>query len=147
MGRWLAMNTLLVSDLHLGTRTGADVLGSPGARERLVAAAGEVDRLVLLGDAVELRERPLADALEAAAPVLGELGDAIGDGEIVLVPGNHDHQLAAPILEPRRLGPSGPLGPEQMAGPGHGGPLAALARRVGGAKLTLAYPGLWVAPG
>jgi predicted phosphodiesterase len=141
------MITLLVSDLHLGTRTGADVLGSPGARQRLVAAVAEVDRLVLLGDAVELRERPLSDALDAAAPVLEELGDAIGDGEIVLVPGNHDHQLAAPILEPRRLKPSGPLGPEQMAGPGRAGALAALARRVGGAKLTLAYPGLWVAPG
>jgi predicted phosphodiesterase len=141
------MRTLLVSDLHLGTRAATNVLESPTARERLRDAAADADRVVLLGDALELRERPLAEALEAAAPFLEELGDAIGDREIVLVPGNHDHQLAAPILEPRRLKASRPLEPEQVTGPGRTGPLAALARRVGGAKLTLAYPGLWVAPG
>src|SRR4051794_4616576 len=144
MGRCVAMRTLLVSDLHLSTRSGVPVLESPAARAPLVEAAARADRVVLLGDAIELRDRPLADAFEAAAPLLEELGEAVGDREIVLVPGTPAHQLAAPILEPRGLKPARPLGLEQTAEPGGSGPVAALARRVGPASLTVAYPGLWV---
>ena len=61
------MRTAVVSDLHLGALGGADVTRDPGVRERLVDAVSGYDRVVLLGDAPELRERPLAKALEVAA--------------------------------------------------------------------------------
>ena len=51
------MRTLVISDLHLGTRPGHDVLQRPAAQARLFAALDGVDRLVLLGDALELTTR------------------------------------------------------------------------------------------
>ena len=60
------MRTAVVSDLHLGALGGADVTRDPTVRERLVDALAGHDRVVLLGDALELRERPLAQALEVA---------------------------------------------------------------------------------
>ncbi len=40
----------------------------------LIAAAAEADRLVLLGDVIELRHGPLREALAAARPVLERIG-------------------------------------------------------------------------
>ncbi len=54
MGR--GVRSLVVSDLHLGSITGRDVLRAPAALERLLEALDGVDRLVLLGDVVELLE-------------------------------------------------------------------------------------------
>lgn len=83
------MRTLVISDLHLGARSGVAVLHRPAALEALLAALEGVDRLVLLGDVVELRQGPAAEALAAARPVL----EALGGRELVVVPGNHDHGL------------------------------------------------------
>ena len=82
---------------------GRDLLRSDGrARDRLVAALGGIRRLVLLGDVVELRHGPATDAVQAATPVLGELAGALGeDGEVVIVPGNHDHHLLDAFVERR----------------------------------------------
>src|SRR5205823_11111746 len=91
-----AVTTIVVSDLHLGTRSHPWLLSTAEARETLARAVADADRLVLLGDAVELRESPVADALEAARPTLAALGEAMSGRQITLVPGNHDHQLAAP---------------------------------------------------
>src|SRR6185437_2873169 len=101
-GGWLgaglrgsALRTLVVSDLHLGARAEKDVLRRQAPRRALLSALEGVDRLVLLGDVIELRHGPLREALAAAAPVLGEIGAALGPGrEVVIVPGNHDHHLA-----------------------------------------------------
>ena len=38
------------------------------------------DRLVLLGDVLELRQGPVREALSVAEPVLRELGAALGPG-------------------------------------------------------------------
>ena len=46
----------MVSDLHLGTRLGHDVLRRDEALEALLSALDGVDRLVLLGDIIELLE-------------------------------------------------------------------------------------------
>ena len=54
------MRTAVISDLHLGALSGYDVAREGEERERLIAAISGADRLVLLGDMVELRERPLA---------------------------------------------------------------------------------------
>ena len=93
------MRTLVVSDLHLGAPSGVDVLREPAPRAALVAALDGVDRLVLLGDTVEGRGGPQRDVLAIALPVLAEIGAAMAGGEVVIVPGNHDHELAARWLE------------------------------------------------
>jgi hypothetical protein len=61
----------------------------------------------------------------------------------VFVPGNHDHQLAAPIVERARLeGTALPL--DCVAEDGWHGPFAAVAAAMPGARVALAYPGLHV---
>jgi len=139
--------TLVVSDLHLGSRAGADLLRSPAMREPLIAALRDgIERLVLLGDALELRQGPLREALAAARPFFAEAGAALGeDGEIVVLPGNHDHALVAPWLERRhRDGVPPPLGLAELATWAPSDAVAALAEAAAPARLTLAYPGVWL---
>src|SRR5207248_2087562 len=76
------------------------VLQDGAARALLAEALAGIDRLVLLGDTLELRAGSLAGTLSVAQPVLTELGAALGpDAEVVLVPGNHDHRLLRPWRE------------------------------------------------
>jgi UDP-2,3-diacylglucosamine pyrophosphatase LpxH len=133
----------VISDLHLGTRTATDLLGRPEARERLMNRLQAADEVVLLGDSIELRDRPLAEALAVAAPFFEELGEALSGRRVTLVPGNHDHQLGAAWARRRR---GQPLRLEQRALPSPGDPLAQLARRMGDTRLELAYPGVWLRP-
>lgn len=135
----------MVSDLHLGAGTDADLLRRESFRQILLAAVEGAERVVLLGDALELRDRPVREVVEIATPFFSELGDAVGDGEVVVVPGNHDHHLVEPWLERRLLDGAEPLGLEQRAEPE--GALAALARSMGSARVSIAYPGLWLADG
>jgi Calcineurin-like phosphoesterase len=138
----------VISDLHLGSRNGVDVLRRPAAQHALLEALEGVDRLVILGDLLELRHGPMRDALRAAAPVLRAIGERLGrDGEVVLVPGNHDHRLIAPWLEWRlRDGPA-PLGCQERAGPEASVGTRAIARELRPAALDVVYPGLWLADG
>ena len=101
---------------------------------------------MLLGDAIELRQGPLRGAFAIARPFFERLGAALGgDGEVVLVPGNHDHQLIAPWLERRRSDAAPPpLGLEQRAAYEPGDAVAAVAAWLAPARLTLAYPGIWL---
>ena len=92
------MRTAIVSDLHLGLGSGADLLRRARFRELLLGALEGADRVVLLGDVLELRDRPLAEVLATAAPVLAALGEAIAGRELLIVPGNHDHHLIEPWL-------------------------------------------------
>lgn len=134
------MLTAILSDLHLGSASGVDLLRNPVLRERLLGALQGADQLVLLGDVLELRETTRGQAVEAAAPVLVELAGALGGGRVVLVPGNHDHRLAGPLLArcPR------PLALEQTMTPAPSDPLGPLARLMGTTELVLAYPGVWL---
>ena len=50
------MLAAVVSDLHLGIHTGADLLRRPEMRARLFDALAGVDEVVLLGDSIELRD-------------------------------------------------------------------------------------------
>ena len=101
------------------------------------------DRVVLLGDVLELRDRPAGEIIELASPFLELLGTALGGGEVVLVPGNHDHRLAEPLLDRHSLGRPAQLGLAHHFEPTSD--LAArIAERVRPAELTLAYPGLWL---
>jgi predicted phosphodiesterase len=140
------VRTIVVSDLHLGSGGDIDLLRRPEYREILWAEIQGADEVVLLGDAVELRDRPLADALDLARPFFDELGSTIGAGRVVVVPGNHDHHLLDDWLERRRLVGTEPLGLEQRV-PAHSGPLAQLVAGMGRTPIELAYPGAWLRPG
>jgi predicted phosphodiesterase len=133
--------TAVISDLHLGTRTKDDLLARPEARGRLMRELGSADQVVLLGDSIELRDGPASEALATAAPFFEELGEALSGRRVILVPGNHDYQLASRWLE--RRGPR-PLGLEELSAPLQGDPLHSLAVRMGATDLVLAYPGLWL---
>ncbi len=136
------MRTAIVSDLHLGAATGEDLGRDPAARGALLEEIAGADRLVLLGDALELRELPLAQALEASRPFFEDLGEAMAGRRVVLVPGNHDHRLAEPLLEALAL-EGGELGLEHRAPPS-GEALSRIDAWLGKAGLGIAYPGLWL---
>ena len=101
---------------------------------------------MLLGDIVELRQGPVREALAAASDVLHAIGDAIGASrEVVIVPGNHDHQLLTAWLERRaRKGPPPPLGLDSEVDFRAGETLATIARQLGPAQVRVAYPGVWL---
>jgi hypothetical protein len=142
------VRTLVVSDLHLGARSGVDLLRRPAARDTLLERLDGVDRLVLLGDTLELRHGPVRETLAAARPVLEAIGAAMRGREIVLVPGNHDHRLVAPWLEGRGDGARPPaLGLQERAGPAATPATAAVAAMLEPATLDVAYPGVWLADG
>lgn len=139
------MRTAIVSDLHLGAAGGEDVLRDPGVRRVLLERLADADRVVLLGDVVELRDLALGTALEAARPFFEELGRALGEREVTIVPGNHDYRLAEPLLDRLSLadGRTPALGLEQSADPSPG-PTAQIAAWLSPARLRLAYPGTWL---
>lgn len=140
------MRTVVISDLHLGAPNRRDVLRLERFRAPLLAEIERADQLVLLGDVVELRGTDARAALDAARPVLAAIGAAAGAARVVLVPGNHDHRLAADWLDRRRRGGAGPLGPEQLDTPDHAGLYGVVARALEPAQAVLAYPGLFVRP-
>jgi hypothetical protein len=136
------VRTAIVSDLHLGSAAGEDLLRDRGVRERLLGELAGADRLVLLGDTLELRDLPIAVVLERARAFFEELGEAMAGREVVLVPGNHDHRLADPLLERQDLS-GGDLALEQRQGP-EGEALSRIAGWLEEARLEIAYPGLWL---
>jgi len=142
------MRTLILSDLHLGSATRADLLRRPELRAPLIEAIADIQRVVLLGDVLELRHGPIRDALAAARPFFAELGSALAGKELVIVAGNHDHALVEPWLVQRgeQTGAQ-PLELEQLLEPAQASPaLALIAGWVSPARLRVAYPGLWVRP-
>jgi hypothetical protein len=140
------LRTLVVSDLHLGASSRADLLRRAELRAPLIERLRDgIDRLVILGDVVELREVPVHRAAAAARPLLAEAGEALGPGgEIVLLAGNHDHALVGGFIE-GRIGQEAPLGLAHDIDAGDAGPLARdLAAAAGPARLRLSYPGIWL---
>jgi predicted phosphodiesterase len=142
------MRTLILSDLHLGSSSRADLLRRGEVRETLLRAVADVDRVVLLGDVLELRHGPPHAALGVARPFFEELGRALAGRELVLVAGNHDHALIEPWLALRaELPDSQPLGLEQVIAAGEASPtVKRLAEWAGPARTSFAYPGLWLRP-
>lgn len=136
------MRTLVISDLHLGGRTGVDVLRHEEIQAPLLAEVGRADRLLLLGDTLELRQGPAREALANARPVLERIAGALpADADVVLVPGNHDHALVSGWLETRHKA----IGLESQVRPRTAGPLArTVAGWLGAERTTLSYPGFWV---
>ena len=138
------MRTLVVSDLHLGTRAGVDVLRRAAALDAFTAALAGVDRLVLLGDTLELRQRSVGEVLATAEPVLRTIGERFAGRQVLLLPGNHDHALISPWLARR----DAPLGLEERCAPAQASFAAGrVAEMLGPARLELAYPGAWLGDG
>lgn len=135
------MSTLVISDLHLGARLGRDVLRRREALEALLDALDGIERLVLLGDVVELAEGRSRQAMEIAEPVLRAVGARLGrDREVIAVPGNHDAALVRPWV--RANGAS--LGVD-AAIPFDATPaLARVASWLEPARVQVRYPGFWL---
>ena len=72
------MRTLVISDLHLGRDRARDLLRRAELRAPLLEALRGVDRLVILGDGLELREAAHRDAARIAAPFFADVGRALG---------------------------------------------------------------------
>lgn len=136
------MRTLVVSDLHLGSRLGRDVLRRPEALAALLTAVEGADRLVLLGDVVELLEGRPRRALAAARPVLRAIGAAMAEREVLVVPGNHDAALIRPWVLAHRdeltTDTPVPLDATPM--------LAELVAALAPARVRVHHPGVWLAP-
>jgi predicted phosphodiesterase len=138
--------TAVLSDLHLGTRSRADVLRRPKIREILMGALAGADEIVLLGDVVELREQPLPDVLQVALPFFQELGVAAAGKRITILAGNHDHKVVEEWVQELHL-KGEHLGLEQRADPAVSRIGRAMAEQMPDATVELAYPGVWLRPG
>jgi Calcineurin-like phosphoesterase len=138
------MRTLVVSDLHLGGRLPHGVLAHAEPLHRLLAALDGVDRLVLLGDILELVGRRAQPLFEVAEPVLRALGQALGPGaEAIVVPGNHDLALVGAWIRRHgtELAPDTPIPLDATPA------LARLASCLAPARVRAHYPGVWLQPG
>jgi hypothetical protein len=130
------------------------VLREPAALEALLAAVKDADRLVLLGDLLELRHGPEAAAVAVAAEPLRRIGAALGpEREVVYLPGNHDHHVLAGWFDRRTRaavngGPgnrgAAPLSLDAEAQPVPEETLGQLAALLSPARFSIRYPGLWL---
>jgi Calcineurin-like phosphoesterase superfamily domain len=136
------VRTAIVSDLHLGAASEADLLSRPEVFGALADAIDGVDRLVLLGDVLEFRDRPFTEAMEIAKPTLAKLA-ALSAGEVIVVPGNHDYRLISSWLEARALRGARPLRLAEKARLDLW-PATELRAAMPGAKLKINYPGVWL---
>ncbi|HEY2769691.1 MAG TPA: metallophosphoesterase [Solirubrobacteraceae bacterium] len=140
----MSARTLVVSDFHLGARLEHDVLRHTEPLQRLLAALDDVERLVLLGDIVELMEGRATAAMRIAEPVLRAIGTRLGpDREVLLVPGNHDGPLVRPWV--RRVGAR--LDPTTEVPLDATAVLARVVSLLGPARVRVSYPGAWIADG
>ena len=138
------MRTLVVSDLHLGARLQRDVLRREVALDALLGAFDRVERLVLLGDVLELLEGRPRPVMEVAEPVLRAIGARLGGGgEVIVVPGNHDAALVRPWLVLRGV----PSAVDAQV-PADASPiLERLVSWLEPAHVRVHYPGVWLSDG
>lgn len=139
----ICVRTLVISDLHLGQGGGVSVLTRPRPLAKLIEAIDQHDRLVLLGDTIEMQESHPEQAFSVAEPVIRALAEHLGDDkQVVIVAGNHDHALVQDWARSR-----GPDLDRDDVVPAAASP--ALARFVSwfesaGVVVHLHYPGLWL---
>jgi Calcineurin-like phosphoesterase len=135
------VTTLVVSDLHLGARLGRDVLRRPEALQALLDALDRVERVVLLGDIVELLEGKPARSMPIAEPILRAVGARLGRaGEVIVVPGNHDAAFVRPWLRERGVPSSTDAAIPLDATPA----LARFTDWLKPASVRVHYPGVWL---
>jgi hypothetical protein len=131
------------------------VLREPVALDGLIRAVERADRLVLLGDLLELRHGPEGEAVAVAEQPLRRIGAALGaGGEVIYVPGNHDHHVLAGWFDRRVQAavdgdPDGaqrpaPLTLEAPVDPVPAETLGRLGALLAPARFTVRYPGVWL---
>ncbi len=133
--------TLIISDLHIGAYAGHCVLERPAVLEAFLAQLVGFDRLIILGDLIELGEgRPPEEVLEIAGPILTAIG--AHPAEIIILPGNHDRRMVRPWID--ACGTELEL--EGEVPPSASEVLAEVVARLGsgGARVSVRYPGLWL---
>jgi hypothetical protein len=99
---------------------------------------------VLLGDIVELASKLSARRpMSIAAPILGAIGEQMADGEIVLVPGNHDSVMVRrwALERGRELGLADDVPVDATPS------LAEVCRMLAPASVRVSYPGVWLGEG
>jgi hypothetical protein len=135
------VTTLVISDLHLGVRLARDVLRRHEALDALLDALDGVERLVLLGDVVELLEGRPDRAMPIAEPILRAIGARLGvSAEVIVVPGNHDAGLVRPWLREHGVPSSVDAAIPLDATPA----LARLTAALAPARVRVHYPGVWL---
>jgi len=138
------VRTLVVSDLHIGARIKRDVLACPEPLQKLLEALQGTDRLVLLGDVVELMERRATRAMAAAEPVMRAIGETLGnEREVVVVPGNHDLPLVGAWVRASASEIESDSEIPLDATP----TLARLTSWLAPARVRVHYPGVWLGEG
>ncbi|HZN88162.1 MAG TPA: metallophosphoesterase [Thermoleophilaceae bacterium] len=140
------MRTAAISDLHLGVLSRRDLARDGHARDRLLGTLVEADRLVLLGDTIELRERPLHAVLDEVRPFFEALGEAFAGRPILVVPGNHDHALASPWLTRLRLEGREVSSEQEWPVEAGDAALGRIASWMPEVELSVAYAGVWLRP-
>jgi UDP-2,3-diacylglucosamine pyrophosphatase LpxH len=138
------VRTLVISDLHLGQSGGVSVLERPAPLAALIDALGEYDRLVLLGDVLELLDAHPSHSREVAEPILRTIAERMGsDKQLVLVAGNHDHGLVSAWARGRGAS----LAREDVV-PADASPLLAqVASWLEATRVEIRYPGVWLGEG
>lgn len=138
------MRTLVISDLHLGNRGQRDVLRLSVPRERLLTELESVDRLVLLGDTVELMNRRPLQSMAVAEPVLRQIGARLGpEREVIVVTGNHD----GPLTRRWTLAQGAGLTTGAEVDPHASPALERLLSWLSPAHVRVSYPGVWLGDG
>ncbi|MEA2212939.1 MAG: hypothetical protein QOF83_2887 [Solirubrobacteraceae bacterium] len=131
------------------------MLREPVALDGLIRALEGADRLVLLGDLLELRHGPEAAAVAVAAEPLQRIGAALGASrQVVYVPGNHDHHVLAGWFDrrawvaadghPGALRQPASLGLETAVDSVPSETLGRLAALLAPAQVSVSYPGVWL---
>jgi UDP-2,3-diacylglucosamine pyrophosphatase LpxH len=138
------MRTLVISDIHLGQAGGISVLTRPRPLAALFEALDQHDRLVLLGDTVEMQESHPLQSFPVAEPVLRAIAERLGPAkQVLVVPGNHDHGLVRDWA--RACG--GELARENLVPLDASPRLELLASWLAATRVEVHYPGLWLGDG
>lgn len=138
------MRTLVISDIHLGQGGGISVLTRPRPLAMLLDALDRHDRLVLLGDTVEMQEVHPAQSFPVAEPVLRAIAERLGPHkQVLLLPGNHDHALVREWAQ--AAGPG--LARENVVPPNASESLARVVSWLGATRVEVHYPGVWLGDG
>jgi UDP-2,3-diacylglucosamine pyrophosphatase LpxH len=138
------VRTLVISDIHLGQGGGISVLTRPRPLDALLDALDRHDRLVLLGDAIELVESHPAESFPVAEPILRRIAERLGpEKQVLLVPGNHDHAL---VRDWARAAGTG-LARENRVPVDSSEPLKQVVSWFESTRIEVHYPGVWLGDG
>jgi len=138
------VRTLVISDIHLGQGGGISVLTRPRPFHALLDALDRHDRLVLLGDTVELQESHYAESFPIAEPVLRAVAERLGpEKQVLLLPGNHDHGLVRDWAQ--AAGPE--LARENVVPADASELLARVVSWFEATQIEVHYPGVWLGDG